>query len=364
MAYQKYTDLLGPNDVLTKMRDFALANGWTVLENLTNDICVDGSGTYDGLRLAIQKGDCIAIFRSANGYKIFKSQINVSADLAHGIGLTCAMAYSSNPPSGYWYDQSNVCKHINQEVIGVGIPAYANKNEALYCNAISDPANLLVFSLELEDGLFQHLAVGTTQKVGSWTGGTFFSGSRNSYNMFPSAMTPTTIEQESNHLFGISAKASTFLRCDIDAAGLRTPAVLWASGGPDDSSSVGSGYTGKLLALPIINRGTLAAPWFPRVPHYGYLQSQDSTDSGRNANTLNCISVNLPIALYVQRDPDALRNFSQVGYIPGVNAISVKNVSPAQTYEISYPKSGNLYQVFPHIRRGGVFGYDGISIKQ
>jgi hypothetical protein len=114
----------------------------------------------------------------------------------------------------------------------------------------------------------------------------------------------------------------------------------------------------------VCNISTLNESWFPKIPHYGYLQSQDSKDVGRNANTLNCISVNLPIALYVQRDPDALRNYSQVGYVPGLDAISIRNAAAGQTYEISYPNSDNLYQVFPHVKRGGGFGYDGISIKQ
>lgn len=364
MAYQKYENLGGPNDVLAKIRDFAAANGWTVLENLTEDLAIDGSENFDGLRLAIQKGDVVANFRSANGKAIFKTQKNTTAAQAFGIGLVCSMAYSKNPPSGYWYDQSNATKHFSQEIIGVGIPVKPDNNLRLYCNTISDPADLLVISLELEEGLFQHLAVASTQKVGGWIGGTIYSGSRNSANMFSADWSATTIENDSSHLFGMSKSANTFLRCDIDSAPLRTPSVLWASSGPDDKTTVSKGYTGKLLALPVTDITALTEAWFPKVPHYGYLQSQDSKDIGRNANTLNCISVNMPISVYVQRDPDALRNYSQVGYVPGLNFISMRNVAPGQLYEISYPSSGNLYQVFPHVRRGGAFGYDGFSVKQ
>ena len=363
MAYQLYSNLAGPDDVLTKMRDFAVANGWTALENLTQDLALDGLGSYDGRRLTLKNGDIYANFRSANGKAIFATQNNATTDLAHGIGLVCSTNYTSTPPSGKWYDQPNATKHVNQEIIGVGIPVNAASNLNLYCNAISDPAVLLIFSLEITKGIFQHLAVAATQKVGAWTGGMIYSGSRNSINMFPSAWDAITIESESNHLFGMSAKASTFLRCDIDAAPLRLNSVLWASAGPDSTSLI-SGCTGKILATPVCNISTLNESWFPKIPHYGYLQSQDSKDVGRNANTLNCISVNLPIALYVQRDPDALRNYSQVGYVPGLDAISIRNAAAGQTYEISYPNSDNLYQVFPHVKRGGGFGYDGISIKQ
>lgn len=364
MAYQKYENPGGPNDILGKIRDFCLANGWTILENCTADLAIDGSGVSDGQRLAIQKGSVFAVLRSANGRAIFKTQNNATAAQAYGIGVTCAASYSANPPSGYWYDQSNAIKlAATQEVIGAGIPVKNDANYALHCNVVSDPADMLIFSLELEEGYFQHLAIGNTQAVGNWTGGALLSGSRNSVNMFSASWDMATIEADSNHLFGMSAKASTFLRCDIDAAPERSPAVLWASGGPNGSGADAC-FTGKILGLPILNLSTLSAVWFPKIPHYGYLQSQNATDGGRNANTLNCISVNLPIAMYVQRDPDALMNFSQVGYVPGVDAISLKYIAPTQLYEISYPQSGNMYQVFPHCRRGGGFGYDGISIKQ
>lgn len=364
MSYQIYDNLGGPNDVLTKMRDFVVANGWTVLENLTDDISVDGMGVIDGKRLSIHKGDIYANFRSANGKGIFKTHNNSNPANAYGIGLTCSTNYSSTPVSGYWYDQPNATKmRSTQEVIGVGIPVKPGGNLRLYCNYISDPAEMLLFSLELEKGYFQHLCVAMTNKVGAWTGGTVYSGSRNSVMMFPSTWTMTQLEAESNHLFGMSKQASTFLRIDVDAAPLRVPSVLWASGGKD-ASDAASCYTGKILALGVMNIDCIKESWLPKVPHYCYLQSQDSKDIGRNVNTLNCISVNLPMAMYVMRDPDALRNYSQVGYVPGIYEISMRNVAPGQLYEISYPLSGNLHQVFPHVRRMGAFGYDGISVRQ
>ncbi|TWH48559.1 hypothetical protein [Sporomusa sp. KB1] len=368
MTYQKYENLGGPNDVLSKMREFALANGWSILENLTPDLAIDETGVVDGLRLSIQKGNIYAHFRTANGEAIFQTQNNAAkatkAKCAYGIGLVCSTGYSSTPPSGYWFDQPNATKHkATQQVIGAGISVKKDANLRLHCNAITEPEIMIMFSLELEEGLFQHLAVANVQKVGAWAGGTIYSGSKNSVTMFPVDWSPTTIENLSNHLFGMSAQASTFLRCDIDAAPLRNPPVLWASAGPD-GSDISQCFTGKILGLPVTNLNVLGEAWFPKIPHYAYLQSQSATDVGRNVNTLNCISVNIPLALYVQRDPDSLRNYSQVGYVPGMNCISMRNVAPGQTYEISYPQSGNLYQVFPHVRRGGAFGYDGISVKQ
>ena len=93
--------------------------------------------------------------------------------------------------------------------------------------------------------------------------------------------------------------------------------------------------TGKILATPVTNLNCLNAAWFPKASYYAYLQSQSAEDYGRNVNILNCISVNLPIALFIQRGPDVLMNFSQVGYVPAVYAISMRNVTPGSCYEIS-----------------------------
>ncbi len=362
MAYTQYTNLAGPDDALAKMSAFALANGWTLLENCLPDLDIEGNGVEDGKTLVIQKNDVFAHFRSASTKKIFQSQ----AVAGSGIGLVGATNYSANPPSGLWYDQPGATKFIGtQEVIGVGVPLGAIIPR-LICNSITDPANMLIFSFEVAENVWQHLAVGETYKVGAWTGGMLYSGSRNSYYMIPGTFDATGVETGPgcNRLFSMSEYASTFLRIDVDAAPLRRVPVLWASAGKDESTSVSSGFTGKIMGLHVIEPSLADDSWLPKIPHYGYLQSQDSTDVGRNVNTLNCISVNMPMAVYVQRDPDSLRNFSQVGYAPGIYFISMRNVAPAQCYEISYPGSGNLHQAFPNVKRGGSMGYDGFSVKQ
>jgi len=359
MAYEKHILTGGPNELINLLRAYAVNCGWTILvEN--DDLAIDGSGSIDGRRLVLQSpsGKTFASFRSANGKKIFNTQAAVGS----GLGLVCAAGFQEFPASGFWYDQPGATKATNQEVVGVGIPVQPATTQTVYFNHIHDPAELILISVEVIDKTYQHMAVGEVQKVGSWTGGTIYSASRNSANMF-SAFDTVSLENNSNHLFGLSQNASTFLRADIDAAPLRVPEVLWASGGPN-TGGVTAGYTGKTLALPVMNINCLNAAWLPKVPHYGYLQSQNATDTGRNVNTLNCISVNLPLAVYVQRDPDSLMNFSQCGYVPGVCFISTRNLAPGQIYNVNYPASDTTYQAFPQTRRGGPMGYDGIAILQ
>ena len=366
MAYQKYTGLADAAAILAKVSEFAAANGWTVLQNCIADLPIDGSGNTDGVLLSLKSGDGTVFgqFRSAAGKTIFPSQLNDKN--AYGIGLVASTAHTDKPASGYWYDQPNAPVHIGtKEVIGVGIPVNPAVSHTLYCNSILDPAPLLIVSVETA-GVFQHLALGFLQKVGDWDGGLIFSGSRNSYNMFTASTTfdATTIETESVPLFSMTTNAATFLRADIDAAPLRNPSVLWASSGPNDASKITYAYTGKQLALPVKTSEVPAAKWNAFIPDYSKLQSQSSTDVGRNVNTLNCITVNMNLVAYVLRDPDGLRNFSPLGYVPGTYFISMRNVAPGQLYEISYPQSGAQHQVFPYTRRRGIYGMDGFSVQQ
>jgi hypothetical protein len=362
MAFTKYTNLVDPNAVLTKIRDFAIANGWTAQINMVQDTDILGGATNDGYKLCLQYGDAIFHLRSANGKKIFPTQVSGTTGLCYGIGIIGATGYNASPSSGFWYDQPGKTMHTSGEVVGAGIPVSPSNNLNLYCNVITDPSMMLVFSLEIYAGVFQHIAFGVTEKVGNWTGGALLSASKNSNNMFPTAWTTVGIEANTNHLFGFSLKASTFLRLDVDAAPDRD--ITWASACGDLNTDITYGYTGKILGIPVVDTTLMSRNDFPKIPHYGYLQSQSSDDSGRNINTLNCISVNQPLELHVLRDPDTLYNFSLVGYVPGIFFISTKCLADTNKYEISYPDSGTYYQVFSHIRRGGSLGYDGLSVKQ
>lgn len=368
------------NDILEKMAEFLAAAGWTVLNNCTADTAPNAAGLIDGGKiLAVFRDDVYAVMRSAVGQAIFYEQTNHSVGVtsagAYGIGLTSCTNYTANPSSGFWYDQVNAPVNTDQNIIGVGISPIQGKsgNFTLFCNATTSPSVGVVFTLKevtndkstgnVDVVTYQHLAFGKVQKVGSWVGGTYIAGSKSSYNMFLSASAvqgkmPETLDKSTNILFGMSSDPSFLVRCDVDSAPILDKPVLWLSSGPQK----GNMSTGKILATSLTNHVYLNS--MPKVPHWGYIQSQNSTDYGRNVNTLNCITVNLPIYLYVQRDPNSLMNFSVIGYIPNVTAISMRNVAPDSMYEINYPKSGTLHQVFPHCVRGGYHGYDGISVMQ
>ena len=338
-----------------------------------------------------------------------------------GVVMISCTAYTAAPPSGKWYDQPNAICNTAEEVIGVYLPiplisnknnisASGNKYEGLerrvdylvsqkfIINYLTLPDLLCVITLEsiykrygVKEGYqldmehinhndhcdvgyikrYNHIAFGSVEKIGRWSGGTIISGTHNSGDtnitktIYTEAFDPKKyicyrwyeqLDDSGNELFGMSENQSTFCRIDCDGAPLRPIPVLWASAGPNE----GTYFTGKILGTPI---GTIDYE-YPHYPHYKYINSNNPNDYGRNANTLNCITVCLNMFLYVQRDPDSLMNFSQIGYVPNMYAITMRNLAPYSKYELKYKDTGNLHQVFPHTEKRGIYGYDGIAIRQ
>ena len=352
----------------------------------------DRSST-DGKKLIVNDvtRDYTLCFRSANGTNIFGSSNdsvmdNVAVDKDpsyYGIGFTIGEGYSSVQR---WYNQYDVPTKWgvgvnNKDVLGLWLPVppsvpsadLTNKNNpgstddtnltyTLFCNYISLPSNTVVFTLMRENSYqmqVAHMAFGNVTKYEDWTGGIFMSASANRYMMRTAYKCFSDVYGYDSNilpLFGTSDReTNTLVRIDIDdAPNQNRGTILWASSGADN-------ITGKRMCTPI--RTSLDTNG--KVPHYYYLQSKSRLDSGMDVNTLNCIAVNLPIMFAVMVDPDILDLYAPIGIVNGVFFISTLNVQTSHVYEMSYPESGNTCQVFPmNRRRGGRYGFDGISIQQ
>jgi len=378
VAYVKYTGLTTANSILAKMSEYATSAGWTVLADCVDDLDVILRSINDGKRLTLRNpnGTLFAHLRTANGYQIFPKQANgisllgatqlptINHNLS-GIGLTCSSGFSS---INKWYDQDNVPRYKNVngdgDVIGVGAQTWEGEEHTLYCNVISTPTDMIIFTIQHGD-LFQHLVFGNLNKFSTWSGGIVFSGSMNSYNMFANRpiVNPTVPDSLMSPIFSTDYNSNSFLRIDMGDAPNRGN-IRWASSGSNVTTDAVC-YTGKQLAFPIrTSRSMVADIWTPKIINWGFVQSQAHDDSGINCNTLNCITVDLPLFFAVIVDPDDLREFAPVGIISGFNLVSLYNMSEASTYEISYPTSGILRQVFPFTALAGEYGYDGISIEQ
>lgn len=291
----------------------------------------------------------------------------------------------------------------------------------LFCNNVTMPTDSLVFTLMKENDEYHqvtHLIFGNIDKFDTWDGGAIFSGS-SIKELMGTDVNVYNHEIESDQVIlpvlSSGTRSNTFLRINIDEAPTEMRGfIYWASSGTDNE-------TGKKLSMPIRVPTKQDAPiwkvgeyygkgkivqhlgnWYicliahtasadkepypklpvedgdywevtarpaidlgnGKIPHYYYLQSQSRLDWGRNVNTLNCITIDLPIFASVLVDPDVLDNYASVGTISGVYCISTLNMQTSGVYEKSYPRSGDLCQIFPHGKRRGYYGFDGISIKQ
>lgn len=398
MAYVSYTNLHNPNEVLAKMVEYIKSRGYTVIDDLKGDLNVYDRSTMDGKKFVFmdRTETYYVLLRSANGTQIFGSDDATMDSIAQNTGADCDPAYygiGMTVGEGYsktqrWYNQYLTPNTWQKTYInGVWIPVNDRSSEkeftyTLWCNNITTPTDTLIFSLTANntegnsmigwDTKAVHMIFGNLQKYDEWNGGAFFSASsvpslmKNAAKLFELLPQGATDDEKLAEHFlthdeGIlpvlssGSVSNTFLRIDIDDAPKESRGLIrWASSGTDN-------VTGKPLSLPI----RVSGGGNGQIPHYSFLQSSSATDWGRNINTLNCMTLNMPCYMAVRVDPDVLNNYAGAGQVTGVYFVCTLNMQTTGTYEMSYPKSGDLCQIFTFsCRRSTKYGFDGISIRQ
>lgn len=370
MAYVAYSGLTTPNEVLAKIKEYIQIRGYSIIQDITDDLNIYDMSYTDGKRFVFldRTGEYFIILRTANGTMIFGTNDDPAMDITTpdtnanytGIGMTVSEGYSKTQR---WYNQYRAPKkHNGIEIYGVFMPMKVadGYSYTLYCNNVVDPTDTLVFSLVKENDTYHqcsHLVYANISKYDVWYGGALFSGSSIKSLMGNDVKLYDHDKESDKYILPVlssGVKSNTFLRVDIDEAPTVIRGnILWASSGTDNE-------TGKKLSMPI----RTAAGMNGKIPNYWWLQSKGRLDWGRNINTLNCITIDMPIFAAVCVDPDVLDNYAAVGYVSGVYSISTLNTQTAGTYERSYPKSNDLCQTFPMGKRRGIYGFDGISIQQ
>lgn len=370
MAYVAYSGLTTPNEVLDKIKDYIQSRGYSIVQDITADLNIYDMSSTDGNRFVFldRTGEYFIILRSANGTMIFGTNDDPAMDIMTpdtnanytGIGMTVSEGYSKTQR---WYNQYRAPKkHKGKDIYGVFLPMKVEDGYSytLYCNNVVDPSDSLVFSLVKENDTYHqcaHLIYANIDKYDTWDGGAFMSGSAVKSTMATANKVfehDKTSDQYILPVLSSGTVSNSFLRIDIDEAPTEVRGeILWASSGTANE-------TGKKLSLPIRTADGMNG----KIPNYWWLQSKGRLDGGKNANTLNCITIDMPIFAAVIVDPDVLDNYAAVGSISGIYCISTYNMQTAGVYERSYPKSNDLCQIFPHGKRRGKYGFDGISIQQ
>lgn len=387
MAYVAYKGLKTPDEVISKIAEFIKTTDLTIVQDLVDDYDIYTASAVDGKKFAFKIShsesnnktvENVVVLRSANGTNIFgmtddsQQQLNQSQfkkDIHYeGIGMTVGDAYSATVT---WHNQQNT-PHVvkSTTALGVFMPITTQVTDisyTLYCNYLKKEEKTLVFSV-VRENTFQrqsaHLIVGNLSKYDIWHGGVYFTGSLNgSINDFDMTIKAYELFEDTYELYEAytlpvfcqGSKGGTYLQIDIDEAPSDFRGnIHWASSFID--KSIG---TGKQLAVPIRDSDSGA-----NIPNYYYLQSKDRLDWGKNNNSLNCITVDLPIYFAVCVDPDVIQDYACCGYCYGLSYISLLNFQTGETYHIDKYNSESLEQVFTMDKRRGWYGFDGFGVDQ
>ena len=399
MAYVKYTDLETPDEVLTKMAEYITSRGYTIIEPLKEDTNIYDRSSVDGKKFVFmdRTQTYYVHLRSFNEIWPFGTTDDAYMDIQtpnvdykyQGIAMTVSEGYSKTQR---WYNQYLVPLNLrgkDVQFVCIPIPSRAELNSngtnnenynlnkyTLYCNNIVEPSDTLIFSVVAEnvggdayrghDYRAVHLACGMLRKYDDWEGGFWFTGStvpsmiKSAYDLFAKSSLKDEeafYEIKDSGILPILSSGSvsnTFLRIDIDDAPKESRgSIRWASSGTDN-------ITGKPMSMPV----RVSGGGNGLIPHYANMQSQNKLDWGRNINTLNCITLNMPNYMAVRVDPDVLNNYAACGQVTGVYYVSMLNMQTSYLYEMSYPRSQDLCEVFSYSMRRGRYGFDGISIRQ
>ena len=167
MAFVKYSNLHNPNEVLEKIVEYVKSRGYTVIDDIKDDLNVYDMSSTDGKKFVFmdRTDTYYVLLRSANGTQIFgsddatmdatASSTGADCDPAYyGIGMTVSEGYSKTQR---WYNQYLTPNTFKDTYInGVWIPINDRSVETqltytLWCNNITKPTDTLIFSVTAEN---------------------------------------------------------------------------------------------------------------------------------------------------------------------------------------------------------------------
>lgn len=320
MAYQLVSTPSTQEAVMTAVRDFAVANGWTN-ENYT----ASNPGVSRGV-MTLSRGDCYVSFR----WEGTESEATKSIAMYQSLGYDAPNAAT---PWNFTDDSGNgttsaTSLTANRRVADIGSGPYvalhlfASDTDAKSGNS----APHVYCVLEYAPGKYRHFAFGNIDKFGDWTGGEFVAGHEWSDTSVDES-NPTS----ANHTVLLDAFHND---SDGDAATIhmeglpgQNAASKWGQVGNDNSPANDRAGNPRDRVQGGC-RGSLYTYVFGRfVP-----------------SALTGFFSNMPIPVWYRRDSSGSnRRVYLLGHMPNVRMVQLRNLSPGEEITI-----GSLtYKVFP-----------------
>jgi hypothetical protein len=304
MAYSTGT-ATGADDLLTKWKDFAVAQGWTL-----NSFATLGAGH----RLHIQKGSSL--------FFNFRTYINESTSDVSATNGATIYAILGNASTGYnagsaWNQQPGapVWNSFGTQTLAGGVTGLNSSSITYHFFAFSSPADALYMIVEQPSGIYQFIGCGQLVKFGTWTGGAFYC---------------SAVAQDQ----GAAQNCACLIGEEI--GGYRPFSMVRVEGvdsftGYATGRNYGSGYPA------------------PRAIDSIYLFRESHDDAPNSFNSLAPLE---PVVVLMTRSgaiqsdfDETSQPFSDLGYLPHLHAVNMQGLAAAGNYPLS--GSGDTYKCFP-----------------
>jgi hypothetical protein len=289
MAYQTGT-ASGITDLLDKLNTFATANGWTLRRREAATLSISKGAVYQNLQ---ESGSAINLHASR--------------------GFDAGLAWNNQP------DYAAVIQSCTN--LSGSFSAYHFFADQDYLHVV----------IEVDPGLYRHIAFGDIEKSSGYTGGQYSCATRIDGGIWHTSLFSSGLHYGAGYynLHPAVGGPSSFY-VDVDSVAKHQ---LLTSGG------LPGGFVRMITSEMFYSASMLYADWPNCMP-----------------NTLNGMTGHIPVQIFVQRTGGL---YSPLGYVRDLRIVNMVNIRPGEQRTIG----ADEWLYFPVLAKGGPSGNWGYAYK-
>jgi len=315
-------------DLLTSIKVFLTDNGWTLdgwKDSLTGWASTSQAA---GKELHIHKGDTYFSLRTAIALRAFNT--NTTGGNITGIALCGATGYDDSKTDTTWASQPGFPANTESGYTTYPIGASIQLSDGSYPYYLFLNEDCFVCCIEYEAGKYKWMSFGLLHKLGTYTGGAYFSASEGLTNSYANGFLARTATPFNSSYI---QPANCFLYLN-HALGTK-----WFLNGRSSNSST---YDSSIMLLhPQGVTSEFYSLWSYRSFLFTvYKQGYNSLTARR------CMS---PIPFFIQDISD--NKFFTAGSIAGLRLINMQNLSSGDEFTLG----SDVWKVFPNSQQAGTY---------
>ncbi len=307
-------------DLLTKIKDFLVANNW-ILDDWLN--LITGNA---GKEAHIHNGTNYIHMRTCDDHSPFSGTTAFD-----GLAICGSTSYNGAKVDVDWAKSPGFPPNVGDvgEPVG-GVVRPLSGTIPYHVFTIGDSDESFICAIEYTSGKWKFIAAGTITKIGTWTGGHWFSGCDNSY--------AGDVELENSFLRHSMQKATTFYSAN---------AFLYIDSGPDGTGWYGNGMhdedsTSSSYSKRAHPNGVCAHEKYTGVGGWGRASRSFSYEHylyGYNTTTGRRPFSIIPWTVY-----DGSASYYVVGYTDGLRVVDMNHMEPTDEIVLG----DDTWMVFPN----------------